>query len=45
MKYNTNFMYDTYTYNMYNYDIKYNIKFLYTNKVLKFPLAFCKRNV
>ena len=27
MKYNTIFMYDTYTYHMYNYDIKYNIEF------------------
>ena len=26
MKYNTIFMYDTYTYYMYNYDIKYNIE-------------------
>ena len=27
MKYNTNFMYDTYTYHMYNYDIKCNVEF------------------
>ena len=27
MKYNTTFMYDTYTYHMYNYDIKFNVKF------------------
>ena len=26
MKYNTIFMYDTYTYHMYNHDIKYNIE-------------------
>ena len=25
-EYNTIFMYDTYTYHMYNYDIKYNKK-------------------
>ena len=31
MKYNAIFMYDTYAYNtydMYNYDIKYNVEFL-----------------
>ena len=27
MKYNTIFMYDTYTYDKYNYDIKYNVEF------------------
>ena len=27
MKYNTVFMYDTYTYHMYNYNIKYNVEF------------------
>ena len=27
MKYNTIFMYDTYTYHMYNHDIKYNVEF------------------
>ena len=27
MKYTTIFMYDTYTYHMYNYDIKYNVEF------------------
>ena len=27
MKYNTIFMYDTYTYDMCNYDIKYNVEF------------------
>ena len=27
MKYNTIFMYDTYTYQMYKYDIKYNVDF------------------
>ena len=27
MKYNTIFMYDTYTYHMYNYDLKYNVEF------------------
>ena len=27
MKYNTVFMYDTYTYQMYKYDIKYNVEF------------------
>ena len=27
MKYNTTFMYDTYTYGMYNYDINYNVEF------------------
>ena len=27
MKYNTIFMYDTYTYDMYNYDIKYDVEF------------------
>ena len=26
MKYYAIFMYDTYTYAMYNYDIKYNVK-------------------
>ena len=30
MKYNTVFMYDGYTYDIYNYDIKYNS--LYNNK-------------
>ena len=29
MKYNTVFMYDTYTYDMYNYDIKYNVEYFY----------------
>ena len=33
MKYNTIFMYDTYAFEMYNYDIKYNVEFLYNNKV------------
>ena len=27
MKYNTIFMYDTYTYDMYNNDIKYDVEF------------------
>ena len=27
MKYKIIFMYDTYTYRMYNYDIKYNLEF------------------
>ena len=48
MKYNTIFMFNTYTYDIYiyiTYDIKYNVKFLCRNKVLKFPLAFCKRNI
>ena len=27
MKYNTIFMNDTYTYNMYNYDIKYDVEY------------------
>ena len=27
MKYNTTFMYGAYTYDMYNYDIKYNVEF------------------
>ena len=27
MKYKIIFMYDTYTYRMYNYDIKYNVAF------------------
>ena len=27
MKYNTVFMYDTDTYEMYNYDIKYNVEY------------------
>ena len=27
MMYNTIFMYDTYTDDMYNYDIKYNVEF------------------
>ena len=27
MKYNTNFMYDTYTHDMYKYDMKYNVEF------------------
>ena len=27
MKYNTIFMYDTYTYDMHNYDIKYAVEF------------------
>ena len=27
MKYNTIFMYDTYNYHMYNYDLKYNVEF------------------
>ena len=27
-------MYDTYTYDMYNYDLKYNVEFfIYNNKV------------
>ena len=38
MKHNTIFMYDTYTGDMYNYDIKSNVEFL-CNKVLKFFLA------
>ena len=45
IKYNTLYIYNTYTYNMYNYDIKYNVDFLDDNKVQKFLLAFCKRNV
>ena len=28
MKYNTIFMYDTYTYHVYNYDIQYNVEVL-----------------
>ena len=28
MKFNTIFMYDTYTYDMNNYDIKYNVEFV-----------------
>ena len=28
MNYNTIFVYNTYTYDMYNYDIKYNVNFL-----------------
>ena len=27
MNYDIIFMYDTYTYDMYNYDIKYNLEF------------------
>ena len=27
MKYNKIFIYDSYTYHMYNYDIKYNVEF------------------
>ena len=27
MKYNTFFMYDTHAYDMYNYDIMYNVEF------------------
>ena len=30
MKYNTIFMYDTCTHDIYKYDIKYNIEFFYT---------------
>ena len=33
MKYNTIFMCDTYTYHMYNYDIKYNVEISYNKKV------------
>ena len=34
MKSNTTFMNDTsYTYNMYNYNIKYNVELFYNNKV------------
>ena len=33
-------MYDTNTYDMYNYDMKYNIDILHNNKVQEFPLAF-----
>ena len=33
MKYNIIFMYDIDTYDTYNYDIKYNVEFLYNNKV------------
>ena len=28
MKFNTIFMYDTYTYDMNNFDIKYNVEFV-----------------
>ena len=27
MKYNTTFMYDTHTYDIYNYNVKYNVEF------------------
>ena len=33
MKFNTSFMCDTYTYDTYNYDIKYNVEFSYNNKI------------
>ena len=34
MKSNTIFMYDaSYTYDMYNYNIKYNVDFFYNNKL------------
>ena len=41
MEYNTIFMYDTYTYHMYNYDIKYNVEFFYIIiKYRNFPYHF-----
>ena len=41
MKCNTVFMYDTNTYNMYNYDIKCNVEFFYIiTKYRNFPLVF-----
>ena len=33
MKYNTIFMHNADTCNMYNYDVKYNVNFLCNNKV------------
>ena len=43
MKYNTIFMYDTYTYDMYNYDIKYNVEFFYVIiKYRNFPYRFVR---
>ena len=43
MKYNTIFMYDTCTYDMYNYDIKYNVEFLkeeYKSNIRKIGTPF-----
>ena len=37
-------MYDTYTHDMYNYDIKYKVEFSY-DRVQQFPLVFHKKNV
>ena len=43
MKYNTISMYDTYTYDMYNYDVKYNKEFFYIIiKYRNFPLHFVR---
>ena len=44
MKYNTICMYDTYAYDIYMISSIIQ-NFLYNNKVSKFPLVFCKRNV
>ena len=44
MEFNTIFLQGTYTYDKYNYDIKYNSEFLYNNKLYQFPLAFCRKN-
>ena len=39
-------MYDTsYAHDMYNYNIKYNVKCFFNNKVWKLPVAFRKRDV
>ena len=37
-------MHDTYTYDMYNNDIKYKVEFSY-DRVQQFPLVFDKKNV
>ena len=37
MKYNTIFLYDTYTYHMYNYDIQYKVEVLILIKYRNFP--------
>ena len=43
MKFNTIFMYDTYTYDMNNYDIKYNVEFvMLIIKYKNFPVKFHK---
>ena len=46
MKFNTIFMYDTYTYDMNNYDIKYNVEFvMLIIKYKNFPWNFIRKSL